>query len=436
MPDEPGTWLTIYKGAGEIGGNCLELRTDGTRIVLDVGVPLIDSRGEWFDSSSLRGRSKEALLEAGILPGVPGLFQGDPRPDAILLSHAHLDHSGFLDRTQPEIPVYATEATSKMMLAGEVFANGKQIPTHRFEKLKPERPTKIGRFRATALPVDHSVAGSAALLIETGDKAILYSGDLRLHGRHPDRAERILEILNGKTIDVLLMEGTHLGSARKERVSEHDLEERISEQVRQARGLVLACFSPQHVDRLIGFIRAARAAGRTFVANAYTAFVMHLIYLQTKIPDPKVDPQVRVFYPSVFARKPSSTLHEMFRARQITLEEIRQRPSCYLMMFRPSMLDLDFQSNLPQGTTCIYSQWTGYRDRPEWQETEMSLAARGGNLVPLHTSGHILQDDLVAFVREIDPRVVIPIHTLHPDKLGDLCERVRCVDNGRPYKVE
>lgn len=430
-------WLSIYRGTNEIGGNCVEIQAGSTRIVVDVGIPLIDSRGELFDSKLLKGKSNQELLDERILPSVPGLFQGNPKPQAILLSHAHLDHSGFLGKTHSDIPVYATEGTSKMMLAGEVFAKGERLPRERHKELIPGRQETIGGFHVTAFAVDHSVYGSSALLIEADDKAVLYSGDIRLHGRRPEKAERLLNALKDRGVDVLLMEGTHLGGSKGEKVTEHDLEEKITEAVQQSEGLVLASFSPQHVDRLIGFINAARTTGRTFVADAYTAFVMHLVHnQQPEVPHPTTDDHVRVFYPHYFEKKRQTKLHDMFRSKQIFLDEVRSEPESYLMMFRPSMLEPDFRWKLPEGATCLYSQWEGYLDRPEWQETRSKLEVAGGELIPFHTSGHILEEDLVRFVGQVDPRVVIPIHTLQPERLGDLCERVHRLENGQPYEVE
>ena len=429
--------LTIYRGTEEIGGNCVEFHAGSTRIVVDVGVPLIDSRGELFDSKLLKGKSNRELLDEHILPNVPGLFQGARKPQAILLSHAHLDHSGFIGKTPSEIPVYATKGTSKMMLAGEVFGKGERLPQERHEELISGRQETIGGFRVTAFAEDHSVYGSSALLIEADDKAVLYSGDIRLHGRHPEKAEQLLNAVKGQRVDALLMEGTHLGSHRGERVTEDNLEGKIIEAVQQSEGLVLASFSPQHVDRLIGFINAARSTGRTFVADAYTAFVMHLVHnQQLEVPHPTTDDQVRVFYPYYFEKKRWTRLHDMFRSKQISLDEVQREPKSYLMMFRPSMLKHDFHRQLPEGATCLYSQWEGYLERPEWQKIQSKLEAVGGRRISLHTSGHILEEDLVWFVREIDPRVVIPIHTLQPERLGELYERVHRIENGERYEVK
>ncbi|HEX3890209.1 MAG TPA: MBL fold metallo-hydrolase, partial [Verrucomicrobiae bacterium] len=52
------------------------------------------------------------------LPAVPGLFDEGPCVDAVLISHAHGDHTGLLEHIRPKIPVYLNKGTSKMLMAG------------------------------------------------------------------------------------------------------------------------------------------------------------------------------------------------------------------------------------------------------------------------------------------------------------------------------
>jgi ribonuclease J len=35
----------IHKGTKEIGGSCVEVRTESTRILLDLGMPLVEKDG-------------------------------------------------------------------------------------------------------------------------------------------------------------------------------------------------------------------------------------------------------------------------------------------------------------------------------------------------------------------------------------------------------
>jgi len=430
--------LTIYRGTHEIGGNCVEIRSGSSRIVLDIGIPLFDADGEPFNSKLLEGKTTEELLAAKILPPVPGVFAPGSSPDAILLSHAHLDHTGFLGHTRRKIPVYSTKGTSKIMHAGGLMARGVELPKERFRELKPEKQVRIGAFRVTAFSVDHSVFGSVAFLIEADGKALLYSGDLRLHGRKTSMAKRLWQALREKTVDVLVIEGTHLGEGKPEGMDEYDLEDEIVRQIRPVKGLVLASFSPQHVDRLVAFIRAAKKTKRLFVADLYCAYVLHLINLET-IPYPSREKGIPVFHPkwlvASLKRRRAGKVPKMFRDSQITWDEILKTPDRYLMLFRPSMLESDFKGRLPDGVRCIYSRWEGYLDQPDWVATRARIEAAGGDLVPLHTSGHIFARDLSKFIRKVNPRLVVPIHTREPQAFQSMWENLRVLNDGERFQV-
>ena len=58
--------LTIHRGTHEVGGNCVEVNSGTTRIILDVGLPLFEADRRQLDTSALRGHSVDELLRAGI----------------------------------------------------------------------------------------------------------------------------------------------------------------------------------------------------------------------------------------------------------------------------------------------------------------------------------------------------------------------------------
>ena len=66
--------LTIHRGTHEIGGSCIELKAKNARIVLDIGMPLVDERREQFDFRPYRKLSGPQLIEKKILPDVAGLY--------------------------------------------------------------------------------------------------------------------------------------------------------------------------------------------------------------------------------------------------------------------------------------------------------------------------------------------------------------------------
>jgi len=431
--------IIIHRGTHEVGGTCIEVEAGSTRIILDVGMPLFDADFEPLDTGNLRRQSREELKELGFLPRVRGLFDDGPRPDAILLSHAHEDHTGLLRHSPPEIPIYASRGTSKMMNAGSRFAGQPFLPGDRHREVTSKVPVQIGEMQVTPFAVDHSIYGSQAFLIEAQGKSLLYSGDLRLHGRKPGMTRDLYAAFADRSLDVLLMEGTHIAHPGVRGPNEYELQDEILDHVKSAPGLVLASFSPQHVDRLVAFLKTAQNTGRVFVADAYTAYVMHLIRSDVKIPPPDKTEWIKVFYPRFFEesfeRKRLKEVYFLFSPVRIGLDEVRREPSRYLMLFRPSMLESDFGNNLPQGTRCVYSRWPGYLDRPDWQPVKAALAATGSDLVQAHTSGHIFADDIVEFVRRLKPGTVVPVHTFEPERFSKVVENVRFMDDGEPWNI-
>ncbi len=414
--------VTIHRGSQEVGGTCIEVCAHGSRIVLDVGLPLFNQDREAVDTFALRRMTKQDLLESHVLPKVPGLFEGSTLPDAILLSHAHLDHTGLLDHTNEQIPVFATSGTSKMMLAGKLFANQVELPRKRFREVKPGTPFSVGAFRITGYSVDHSIYGCLAYLLEANGKTLLYTGDLRLHGRKPGMARTLINSLASRRIDAMLMEGTHFGLPDGHEVTEYELEDEIFGYINDASSLVLAALSPQHVDRLVAFIRAAKKTNRTFVADVYTAAIMHFLNSETKLPSPVGSSSIRIYFPNSFAGTPKERslgkLVNQFRSVQIDMNEIVDSPNKFVMMFRPS-LEADFADNYPSQTRCLFSSWKGYLKNADWKQTRQTLLESDGQIIEVHTSGHMHAKDIVPFINEVNPRTVIPIHTFEPTQFRE-----------------
>lgn len=432
--------ITIHRGTHEIGGNCIEIGTKNSRIILDVGMPLFKSDGEPHDTAILKRKSKQELLDSGILPKVPGLFIYGTQPDAILLSHAHEDHTGLIRHSDAAIPIYTSKGTSKMMKAGEKFALQPSLPRERHREIESDKPIQIADFTVTAYSVDHSIYGSQAFLIEAEGSTVLYSGDLRMHGRKPGMHRSLIEAVSGRNIDVLLMEGTQIQHPDHRGQNEYELEEEISGLINTAPRLVFASFSPQHVDRLVGFLRATKKAGKTFVADAYTAFVMHLIASETPVPRPEQADWIKVFFPlyfeESFRKKRLEEFYFLMTRARIGMEELRANPSRYVMLFRPSMLDSDFAGNLPAGSRCLYSRWSGYLEQPEWQMTKAKLVESGGDLIEVHTSGHIYADDIVTLTNQINAKTVIPIHTFGREQFQQRISRVHLLTDGETLEIQ
>lgn len=125
--------LTVYDGASTIGGNKILLEDGDTSFFLDFGTSF-STRYQYFEEF-LTPRSRVGLLDLvhmGLLPPLRGIYRSDlenitgraweraqrsPQyrechADAVLLSHAHMDHCGYISFLSPNIPIVSTCMTA------------------------------------------------------------------------------------------------------------------------------------------------------------------------------------------------------------------------------------------------------------------------------------------------------------------------------------
>jgi len=158
----------IHRGTKEIGGSCVELWTDKTRIVIDIGMPLVEKDRNEFDFTKYQKLSPNELINKGILPKIDGFYaNAEKLIDGVLISHPHIDHYGFSSYLHPETKYYLGEATHKIIELTSIFTpqqNSIKNSTY-FEKSKP---FNIGDIKITPYWMDHSAFDAYAFLIAIG----------------------------------------------------------------------------------------------------------------------------------------------------------------------------------------------------------------------------------------------------------------------------
>ena len=80
----------------------------------------IAQRARFFSDPYVSPRRPESLLSLGIIPSIDGVYSWDTaeeKLDAIFLSHAHLDHYGYLSMVHRDVPVHCGETTERLMAA-------------------------------------------------------------------------------------------------------------------------------------------------------------------------------------------------------------------------------------------------------------------------------------------------------------------------------
>ncbi|MEY2500738.1 MAG: hypothetical protein QOI07_1072 [Verrucomicrobiota bacterium] len=226
----------------EIGANSYFLEAAGQRLVLDSGM-----------------HPKEEGDEA--LPNFRAL--GDRALDAIILSHAHLDHAGTLPllmQRQPQARIFMTEATAE--IASALLHNSVNVMTRQREELglvmyplfthrqtdratdqwrscPLRQPFTLGGERArreneegiTVEFVDAGhVLGAAGVILRAEGRTIFYTGDVNFD----DQTVTAGAVFPQSGVDVLIIEATRGDSPTPEGFSRAAEERRLAEAIDRA----------------------------------------------------------------------------------------------------------------------------------------------------------------------------------------------------------
>ena len=427
--------LVIHRGTKEIGGSCVELRSEKTRIIIDLGMPLVNAQNEPFDSKQLEGKSIPELIESHVLPEVSGLYAGEEKGvDAVLISHPHQDHYGLLRYINPEIPAYMSKGSQALIEASDIFiptkANLRNVTT-----FKMWEPFIIDDLVITPWLVDHSGFDAAAFLIEGEGKKILYSGDFRGHGRKRILFENMIHH-PVKDIDYLLLEGSMLGRGEGQYKDEEAVEVRMASMFKNKSNIAFVFCSSQNIDRLVSIYRAAKRTRQTLVIDLYTAYILdRLKDISDKLPQ-YWWPDIRVFYfwghrKMLRDNGLSSFVGKCVSAR-IYKEEISRDKKNMVMITKYNSAFMKLIGYLGDltGALGIYSMWEGYLEQSDFRKP---LQRQGIEFETIHTSGHAPERDLVRLVKAFNPKCVVPIHTFQPQTYPSLFPNVHILNDDEEF---
>jgi len=429
--------LIIHRGTHEIGGSCIELKTKNTRIVLDIGMPLVDERGEQFDFRPYRKLSGPELIEKKILPNVDGLYRFDKNNkllDALLISHPHLDHFGFLNFVNPSIPLYMSKGCHKLIELSYYF-NETKFDFADIEVVAPWKPFTIQDYTIMPYLVDHSGFDALAFMIDAEGKRIFYSGDFRGHGRKHIVFDNIIKD-PPKNIDYLLLEGSHIEKQDGDCNTEDAVELRLTELLNDKEKLYFIATSSQNIDRIVSIYRACKKTGRTFVIDPYTALILEAAKsVSYAIPQHDWREHMKILFVETRHTKimQKDGILEKFKKSEVKYEDILKDKGKYLIKDAFALRNKFAMDKNLSKTTLIYSMWDGYLGDDEklrlfWEENKVPI-------IHVHTSGHAHIADLKKFAEALSPKSIIPIHTFEADKFPGLFQNVKLLIDGEEVTI-
>jgi KH/beta-lactamase-domain protein len=239
-PEKTDEWIrvTFLGGGRQVGRSCILLQTPQTKVLLDCGINV-----------AAKGKEKFPYLDVSE-------FKINEL-DAIILTHAHLDHSGlipYLFKMGFRGPIYMTAPTrdlAALIALDFIGVAYKQAATPLFSSIDVKEMVKhticldynevtdiAPDMRITFYNAGHALGSSIVHMnIGNGAHNLIYTGDLKFdRTRLLDRA-----IANFPRLETMIVESTYVGKSNvlpPRRESEATLIETIKETIRK-KGKVL-----------------------------------------------------------------------------------------------------------------------------------------------------------------------------------------------------
>jgi Cft2 family RNA processing exonuclease len=251
MSEKPEIKLTFLGGAGSIGASCTLIQVGETRLVVDCGIRM-----------NAPGRP---------LPDLSVL--SDHTVDAIILTHAHTDHSGGLPvlcDAFPAAPVYATPPT--LDLISILFSDALKISSIErdgevplYSKAQVERvllnAVPVGFYQQktvnditiTFLPAAH-ILGAAMVHLATPAGAVLFSGDysVSVAGTVPSLDKPSLPV------DLLISEATYGNRLHEDReIAQNRLVQQVREVLENNGKVLIPSFAIGRAQEVILILQNA-----------------------------------------------------------------------------------------------------------------------------------------------------------------------------------
>lgn len=272
--------LSFLGGAMEIGGSSIYLRIAGKGILMDSGIR--------------QSGGKDPIPDFHTVQRMGGL-------DAIIISHAHMDHIGTLpviSKAYPEAPIYMTAMTADLVRA--LLYDSLKIMERREEEIPYytekdvlsmlNRVITIGfnitrlifdDLKLTFYPAGH-IAGAACIYLVAEEGSIFYSGDFSAFPQRTIEGIRIPRLRP----DVSIVETTYGNRLHANRQAEEKrLVELIGECLRKKQKILIPAFALGRAQEVLLILRAAIQNGELpFVPVYVDGMVRDINIMYTRNP--------------------------------------------------------------------------------------------------------------------------------------------------------
>ncbi len=432
--------IIFFDGIREIGGNKIIIEENGTAILFDFGKRF--STNSTYFNDSFTGRNWKKVhdrIATKELPPLRNFYKEWPMSSknsididikAVFFSHAHLDHIGLIDLIDDSLEKYMSDYSKEVLS----FFGKKGIIKNNISNIKiMDKPVKVGPFTVHPIPVDHDIPGALAFQIETSKGNIFYTGDIYFHGRANEKSWNFVKYAKNNNPYILITEGTRFGWRFVTSLTEEQLKKQAISVLEQCNGILFANPYEPHIDRIRTFFEIANEKNKKFVITLPYAFMLNryscigdtfakeilsspntLIYKSEGMPNTWENETIGTFVDAAYVYKNQKNIVMLLDFMSIPeLLDIKpEKGALYIHSGGEPLPSIDAEN------AKILLNWLKMFNMPYFN---------------IHSPGHAAQPDLLRMAREINPEILLPIHTQIPERFEIVSDNVKILEKGVTY---
>ncbi|HTL11866.1 MAG TPA: ribonuclease J [Bdellovibrionota bacterium] len=413
--------IVALGGLGEIGMNCMALEYDDEVIVVDCGLQFSD-----LDHFGIEF----------VIPKFDYLRERYDKISAFILTHGHEDHIGALPFAMMagiRAPIYATDFTSR--LVRERLREYGLLDRSEIRVFNLNASFKLKHFSVRALPVNHSIVESVALVLDCPAGRVLHTGDFKIdpapfYGKPLDL--KPFEELGAEGVDVLLSDSTNV-ERHIANPGEDVIYDALERAVEQAKGMTVVSMFSSSISRVGQLMDIADKLGK-HVAVTGRSMATNIDHAQES--------------PNGYLKAARNVLIDVEDVTDYPREDVVVLATGCQGEHRATLSRIAAGEHksvkLTEGDQVILSARAIPGNEKDISRMINSLFRQGAHVLyghahHVHVSGHATRPELERMLKAVKPRYFVPIHgefrhlVLHGDlarECGMAAETVLVTSNG------
>ncbi len=377
-------------GLGEIGMNCMLLKTEQAMVIIDCGL--------MFPEDYLFG------VDIAIPDFAPILAEKE-KLKGIILTHGHEDHIGALPWLLPFIdcPVYGSRFTLGLV---EHKLTEREIAKHKLLQLvNPGERITLEDFSFTFFSACHSIVDGFALGIETPVGRMVHSGDFKIDRNPMDGISTDMDGIrefSASGVKLLFSDSTNIERPGFS-LTEREIKASLRDVMRQSKGRVLVTLFSSHIQRIQEVFDLADAFGRKVAISGKS--LLRNIELASEQGHLRIPHEVR------YSLEEIDTLPDDHVVLLVTGSQGEPMAALSRMAQNDHR-----QLSIHAGDTVVLSSRVIPGNEAAISKVIDNLYRLGaaevihGQATDIHASGHAYRDELRLMLETVQPKFFIPVH--------------------------